>query len=169
VTDQKASRRIERLTEQHDRTLFSCGIDELDRYFRSQVGQDIRRRVASCFVLVGENRSVEGYYTLASTSIALADLPPELVKKLPRYPSVPATLMGRLAVEKRAHGRGLGEMLLLGAFNRTLRSEIASYAFVVDAKDEKAERFYRRYNFLRLASTGRRLFLPMSEIATLLA
>ena len=125
--------------------------------------------MASCFVLVGENRSVEGYYTLASTSIALADLPPELVKKLPRYPSVPATLMGRLAVEKRAHGRGLGEMLLLGAFNRTLRSEIASYAFVVDAKDEKAERFYRRYNFLRLASTGRRLFLPMSEIATLLA
>jgi GNAT superfamily N-acetyltransferase len=169
VAEQKRSHRIERLGEQHDRTSFTSGSEELDRYFRSQVGQDIRRRVASCFVLVAENGSVDGFYTLASTSIALADLPSALAKKLPRYPSVPATLMGRLAVEKRAYGRGLGELLLLDAFNRTLRSEIASYAFVVDAKDEKAEGFYRRYNFLQLATAGRRLFLPMSEIAALFA
>jgi predicted GNAT family N-acyltransferase len=90
-----------------------------------------------------------------------------LAKRLPRYPVVPATLMGRLAVHQNRQGQGLGELLLFDAFSRTLRSDIASYAFVVDAKDDAAQAFYQRYDFMPLASGGRRLFLPLAEIAML--
>jgi predicted GNAT family N-acyltransferase len=159
--------RFEPLGDRHNRAVFSCGVEALDRYFRTQAGQDSRRRVASCFVLVAEDGSVAGYYTLAATSVALVDLPPALAKRLPRYPVVPATLMGRLAVHQERRGRRLGELMLFDAFSRTLRSEIASYAFVVDAKDDAAQAFYERYRFMRLPSAGRRLFLPLAEIAAL--
>jgi len=161
--------RIDLLGNHHDRTAFACGVDALDRYLRAQAGQDARKRVASCFVLAAEDGSVAGYYTLSATSIALADLPPELAKRLPRYPVIPATLMGRLAVDQRRRGQRLGELLLFDAFSRTLRSDIASYAFVVDAKDDTAAAFYERYRFMRLPSAGRRLFLPLAEIAALFA
>ena len=160
--------RIEPLSDQHDRESFASGIEPLDRYLRQQAGQDARRRVASCFVLVGgDDRVPIGYYTLAATSIALAELPEALAKRLPRYPVVPATLMGRLAVDARHQRQGHGEFMLLDAFSRALRNEIASYAFVVDAKDDKAARFYQRYRFRYLVEGGQRLFVPMAEIAKL--
>jgi predicted GNAT family N-acyltransferase len=162
-----AGYRFEPLTDRHDRQAFSCGVDALDRYFRTQAGQEGRKRFASCFVLVAADGSVAGYYTLSATSIALRDLPPALANRLPRYPVVPATLMGRLAVHQNRRGQGLGELLLLDAFARTLRSDIASYAFVVDAKDDAAQEFYQHYGFMLLAEGGRRLFLPLAEIAQL--
>lgn len=161
--------RIESLGQQHDRGSFSCSIETLDRYFREQAGQDSRKRVATCFVLISSDGSVAGYYTLSATGIALSDLPAALARKLPRYPAIPATLMGRLAVERSQQGRGLGELLLLDAFSRTLRSEIASYAFVVDAENAAAEAFYEHYGFLRLAIPGSRWFLPVAEIAAAFA
>jgi GNAT superfamily N-acetyltransferase len=101
--------------------------------------------------------------------LALAELPEALAKRLPRYPVIPATLMGRLAVDARHQGRGHGELMLFDAFSRVLRNEIASYAFAVDAKDENAARFYRRYRFMPVVAGGRRLFVPMAEIAKLFA
>jgi GNAT superfamily N-acetyltransferase len=158
--------RIEPLSERHDREVFTSGVEPLDRYLRLQAGQDARRRVASCFVLVSDGERVPiGYYTLAATSIALGELPEALAKRLPRYPVIPATLMGRLAVDARHQGRGHGEFMLLDAFSRVLRNDIASYAFVVDAKDEKVARFYQRYRFGFLVEGGRRLFIPMAEVA----
>jgi GNAT superfamily N-acetyltransferase len=162
--------RAEALSDQHDRESFASGVEPLDRYLRQQAGQDARRRVASCFVLVGDGDRVPiGYYTLAATSIALAELPEALAKRLPRYPVVPATLMGRLAVDARHQRRGHGEFMLFDAFSRILRSDIASYALVVDAKDDKAVQFYLRYRFRFLVEGGRRLFIPVAEIAKLFA
>lgn len=159
---------IEPLSDRHDRDIFASGVEPLDRYLRHQAGQDARRRVASCFALVSDGDRVPiGYYTLAATSIALAELPEALAKRLPRYPVIPATLMGRLAVDARHQGEGHGEFMLLDAFSRVLRNDIASYAFVVDAKDEKAARFYQRYRFRFLVEGGRRLFIPMAEVAQL--
>jgi GNAT superfamily N-acetyltransferase len=159
---------IEPLSDRHDRESFASGVEPLDRYLRHQAGQDARRRVASCFVLISDGGRVPiGYYTLAATSIALAELPEALVKRLPRYPVVPATLMGRLAVDARHQQQGHGEFMLLDAFSRVLRNDIASYAFVVDAKDDKAVRFYQGYRFRFLVPEGRRLFIPMAEIAKL--
>jgi predicted GNAT family N-acyltransferase len=146
-------------------------VELLDRYLRAQAGQDSRRRVASCFILtrVDEPTQILGYYTLSALSIALTDLPASIGKRLPRYPTVPATLMGRLATDSRHRGKRLGELLLFDAGTRVLRSEIATFALVVDAKDAAAEQFYTRYSFVRLSAGGRRMFLPITEIAALFA
>jgi hypothetical protein len=162
--------RVEALSDQHDRESFASGVEPLDKYLRQQAGQDVRRRVASCFVLVSDGDRVPiGYYTLSATSIALAELPEPLAKRLPRHPVVPATLMGRLAVDARHQGQRHGEFMLFDAFSRVLRNDIASYAFVVDAKDDKAAQFYQRYRFRFLVEGGRRLFIPVAEIAKLFA
>ena len=161
--------RIELLGDQHGRTTFSCGVDALDRYFHMQAGQDSRRRIASCFVLVAPDGSLAGYYTLSAAGVALADLPADVAKKLPRYPLLPGALMGRLAVDRRRQGQRLGELQLFDAFSRALRSDLASYAFLVDAKDDRAEAFYQKYHFRRLSGPGRRLYLPLAEIARLFA
>lgn len=151
----------------HDRTAFSCGVGPLDRYFQTQAGQDARKRVAATFVLLGSDGVVAGYYTLSSSAIRLADLPAEMVRKLPRYPQIPATLLGRLAVDLRYRGRGYGRFLLADALFRSVRSEIASFAIVVDAKDENARRFYERESFLPFPDQPLKLFRPMADIAEL--
>ncbi|MGW8140269.1 MULTISPECIES: GNAT family N-acetyltransferase [Alphaproteobacteria] len=157
------------LDDLHDRAAFECGVEPLDRYFKTQAGQDVRKRMASCFVLTDGSSAAIAFYTLTATSIALHDLPASMAKKLPRYPSVPATLMGRLAVDHRYRGQRLGELMIMDAFSRTLRSEIATYAFVVDAKDERTASFYKAYDFLQLGEVQNRLFMPMAEIAKLFA
>lgn len=136
----------------------------MDRYLREQVGQDIRRRVAACFVALTDENQIAGYYTLASASVLLQDLPPDLSRKLPRYPTVPAVRMGRLAVDRPYQGHGLGGALLADALGRAIASEIAAYAMLVDAKDESASAFYRHHGFLALPDSLQRLFLPLATV-----
>jgi predicted N-acetyltransferase YhbS len=140
----------------HDRANFASGSDVLDRYFREQVTQDTRRRVANCFVAVDAGSEVAGYYTICATALSPGALPLARAKKLPRYESVPAVLLGRLAVAKGHRGRGLGAALVFDACQRATHSEIAAYGVLVDAKDENAARFYEHLGFERL-SDGRRL------------
>ena len=155
-------------TTLHDRSGFSCGVEALDRYLQSQAGQDARRRVAAPYVLLEPpSPSVIGFYTLSNTSVQAAELPAAFIKKLPRYPVLPATLLGRLAVDVERRGSGLGTVLLLDALRRCLRSETASLAVMVDAKDEAAISFYERHEFLRLPDQANRLFKPMAEIEKL--
>jgi GNAT superfamily N-acetyltransferase len=165
-----ADLKIEPLRDHHDRKSFSCGVEPLDRYFQTQSSQDVRRRLAACFVLIGTDPTrTLGFYTLSAASIALDQLPPAVARKLPRYPLLPATLMGRLAVDSSHRSRGYGELLLLDAFARTLQSEIATFAFIVDAKDAAAENFYRQYGFDAVSGAGRRLFLTIADVAKLFA
>jgi ribosomal protein S18 acetylase RimI-like enzyme len=146
----------------HDRTGFHSGSDPLDRYLREQVAQDIRRRVAACFVALADRQRIAGYYTLASASLMLADLPASISKKLPRYPTVPAVRMGRLAVDEAFSGQGLGGALLADALERATRSEIAAYALMVDAKDGHAAAFYGHHGFITLPDSPLTLFLPLA-------
>ncbi len=113
--------------------------------------------------------AIAGYYTLSSTALGLGELPEKLSRKLPRYPLVPATLLGRLAVDRRHQGKGYGRFLLADALHRALRSEIASFAVVVDAKDDDAKRFYERESFLPFPDQPTKLFRPMADIALLFA
>jgi ribosomal protein S18 acetylase RimI-like enzyme len=160
--------RIEALAPQHERSVFDCGVEPLNRYFHQQVSQDIRRRVTACFVAVAEGSGeIAGYYTLASASVALAELPEDVAKKLPRYPAVPAVRMGRLAIARAFAGQGLGATLLADALTRSLRAEIPAFALIVDAKDEQAAGFYRRHGFLALQSDPLTLFLPLATAAGL--
>lgn len=162
---------IEPLEKRHDRGAFSCGKAPLDRYLKNQAGQDARRHVAAPFVMVdgGDGRAVLGYYTLSAFAIDLGDLPEATAKRLPRYPVVPATLLGCLAVHRDCRGRGLGEALLMDALYRALTqsSRIAAAAVVVDALDEAAWRFYAHFDFLPFPDRRDRLFLPMTIVARL--
>lgn len=161
---------IEPLGDEHDRTAFSCGEEALDRYFKTQVTQDIRRRVSNCFVAVEAGTcAVVGFYTMASASIPTPDLPAILTKKLPRYPTLPAVRIGRLAVDVRFRGRGLGGGLLADAVARALTAAAASYALLVNAKNDQAVAFYEHHAFERFASQPRTLFLPLATAEKLLA
>lgn len=156
--------RLVLLDAKHDRRAFDCGSEPLNRYFREQVTQDVRRRVAACFVAETDEQRVAAYYTLASASLLLADLPADVTKKLPRYPTVPAVRMGRLAVDQAFKGQGLGGALLADALARAARSEIAAYALMVDAKDGLAAAFYRHHGFLALPDSPLSLFLPLATV-----
>ena len=118
----------------HDRAAFHSGSLPLDRYLKEQVTQDMRRRMAACFVALTDEQRVVGFYTLASASLLLNGLPPHMIKKLPRYPTVPAVRLGRLAVDFSFKGQGLGGALLADALDRAVQSEIAAYALLVDAR-----------------------------------
>ncbi len=144
----------------HDRTTFSCGVEALDQYFREQVGQDIKRRVTACFVaLAMTTGKVAGYYTLAASGVPLGDLPEGMAKRLPRYPLVPVARVGRLAVDLGYRGQELGGALVWDAVKRSLRSEVAVSAVVVDAKDETAMSFYEHLGFVRFGEPSRQLVL----------
>jgi GNAT superfamily N-acetyltransferase len=151
-----------------DRSDFESGVAPLDRYFQTQVGQDIKRRITACFVATDQEGQIAGYYTLASASVLLADLPEAVAKKLPRYPSVPAVRMGRLAVDHLYQGKGLGAALLADALRRAVTAEIAAYALVVDAKDEDAAKFYAHHGFMALPDQPLFMFMPLATVKDLI-
>jgi len=159
--------RITQIASEHVRAGLHSGSEPLDRYFHQQVSQDVRRRVTACFVAIASDQRIAGYYTLASASVLLHELPEEIGKKLPRYPSVPTVRMGRLAVDRTFKGQGLGGALLADALTRAARNEIAAYALVVDAKDEIAADFYRHHGFIALPNALLTLFLPLATIKSL--
>ena len=154
--------RLEPLGEQHGRGQFRCGEEALDRYFQTQVTQDVRRRIANCFV-VAETATgrIAAYYTLSATGVPLRSLPPEVVKRLPRYPLVPAVRIGRLAVDQQFRGHGLGGAMLADAAARALSADIAAFMLIVDAKNDSAVTFYRHHGFQPVADQPRTLFLPL--------
>ncbi|MBP6108085.1 MAG: GNAT family N-acetyltransferase, partial [Steroidobacteraceae bacterium] len=133
--------------------------------------QDQERKVSVCWILPArtDHREIAGYCTLAAYSVSPGDLPHEVTGKLPRYPQVPAAILGRSAVSARHQGQGPGQHLQLDAMQRSLDQSraLGLLALFVDAKDEQAANFYRRYDFVTLPSQPLRLFLPMKAIAEL--
>jgi ribosomal protein S18 acetylase RimI-like enzyme len=159
---------IELFGPQHDRQTFRCGNEALDRYFHERIRKEVEAGVAAAFVMA-DGPAVFGYYTLSSHSIARRALPEDVVRKLklPKPPLIPATLMGRLAVHTKYQGQRLAETLLMDGLERSYvhSSQVASFAVVVDAKENALE-FYRRYGFLQLP-LGLRMFIPMETIKKL--
>ncbi|MBA4148804.1 MAG: GNAT family N-acetyltransferase [Verrucomicrobia bacterium] len=150
----------------HRRAEFDCGNQALTDYLRQQARKDMTAKVAACFVLVPveDTGLIAGYYTLSAVSISLTKLPPELSKKIPKYPDLPATLLGRLARDVRFRGQGVGDRLMASALAKAGKNsaEIGSMAIVTDPKDEAAGKFYSEFGFRELTET--RLFLPMQGI-----
>lgn len=149
----------------HDRSVFSCGAPELDRYIREVASQDVKRDVARVFVAVAAVDTVLGFYSLSAASFQKDGLPADQGRRLPNCP-VPAALLGRLAVVESRKGQGLGAYLLMDALNRVYAASqtLAVHAVVVDARDETAATFYRKYGFIRFTGNQRRLFLPMATV-----
>lgn len=152
------------LSDEHDRSSFESTSPILDRYFREQATQHVRRLVTACYVAMPlDTVLVAGFYTLAAGSVVLSDLPEAMAKKLPRYPAVPVARLGRLAVDRRFTGQQLGPALLWDAAQRTLASSLAAFALVVDAKDDGAAAFYRHHGFIPCADQALQLFLPLAS------
>ena len=156
--------KVVQLNATHDKATFNSDSEPLNRYFKEQASQDIKRRVAACFVAITLDNEIVAYYTLASASVLLTELPELLLKKLPRYPTIPAVRMGRLAVSTQYKGQGIGATLLADALLRSASNEIAAYALIVDAKDTKAVAFYQHHGFMVLGVNPMQLFLPLANI-----
>jgi len=161
--------RFEVLSREHDRVSFRSGSEDLNTYLHTLARKDVERRVSAAFVMVDEASpaTIVGYYTLSAFTVEVTELPAALQKKLPRYPQLPATLLGRLARDERFPGTG--SMLLMNALERAFQqsSQIASLAVVADAKDDRALAFYRKFGFEILGSNTSRVFLPMGTIKQL--
>lgn len=151
----------------HDRTAFACGIPELDRYLHTQARQDAKRKVAAPFVLVDREKRILGYYTLSAYGIRIGEIPSSVQKKLPRYPLLPATLLGRLAVSESHRGLKLGRLLLMDALHRSWKNtkEIASIGVVAEAMNGEARDFYLHHEFVSMPGHPNKLFLSMDTIA----
>jgi len=165
VSSSPASYSFEALAD-HDRAALTCGIAELDDYLRQQASQDARRKVAAPFVMMDSTRRIGGYYTLSAYGIRSAELPPAVAKKLPKYPLIPATLLGRLAVGSEHQGQKLGRLLLMDALHRSWRNtvEVASVGVVAEAINEAARKFYLHHEFIPLLDHSRKLFIAMGTI-----
>lgn len=173
MPDQKDKSKFifEPLNKHYDRAAFSCGVSALDTYLHNQAGQDIKKHAAAVCIMTHDGKTIAGYYTLSQYAVELDVIPLDFAKKFPKYPQVPATLLGRLAVSTAFHGQGAGVLLLVDALRRCYKGskQIASAAVVVDAKDETAAAFYRKYGFFELPKIKNRLFLPMGTIEKLFA
>ena len=116
--------RIRLLDERHDRGSFTCGVESLDRYLKTQAGQDVRRKANAVFAISDRDgpARILGYYTLCAMAVSHGDVPEVVRKHIPRYPLVSATLIGRLAVSRERQGQGLGAVLLADALQRAYES-----------------------------------------------
>ena len=162
--------KIQLLDNTHNRKNFTCEEDSLTEYIKTQVRQDIRKRLATCFVAIDNQRNVIGYYTLTSESLGREIIPIKYLKQVPKNYNAPVILLGRLARDITTKGTGLGEYLLLDALFRSykLSSEsIGAMAVVVDPINEKAIDFYEKYGFEQLPDSEK-MFLPMKVIKQLL-
>ncbi|MDZ7759579.1 MAG: GNAT family N-acetyltransferase [Desulfovermiculus sp.] len=159
---------IEQLDKKkHIRKSFFCGIPALDTYLKERASQDLQRYIAVTYVLCDDESTIAGFYSLSSTSIDTGILPEDVVRKLPKYPHLPATLIGRLAVDQRYQGQGLGEYLLMDALHRSYQQShrIAATAVIVDLKNKDARSFYGKYGFITLPDQPERMFITMSTVS----
>ncbi|QXQ05675.1 GNAT family N-acetyltransferase [Sphingosinicellaceae bacterium] len=165
-----ADLRVEPLGPNHDRDAFSCGVESLDRYLKTQASQDVRRKANAVFVMTAIDAPdrILGYFTLCATALEQGEVPEAARKHIPRYPLVSATLLGRLAVDRSRHGKGLGAVLLASALRKSFDSAdtVGSSMVVVDAIDDRAISFYEAHGFVRLGKSSR-LVIAMRSLANL--
>jgi GNAT superfamily N-acetyltransferase len=162
--------REEALTRHHNRTGFDCGVAALNEYLQRYARQNHESGGAKTFVAVAPETPtiLLGYYTISPGAIAFAKTPAAVTKKLGRY--VPVFRLGRLAVSVATQGQGLGGDLLLAAGERALAvsREVGGVALAIDAKDDRAAKWYERFGALRLLDDPLKLVLPLETIAAAL-
>jgi len=150
----------------HRREEFSCESPELTEFLQKRARKEMASRASACFVLIdaADPGKIVGYYTLSQTAVGMQQLPQSLVKKLPHYQQLGATLIGRLARDIAWKGQDVGRLLLIDALRRCARhsSEVGAVVVVTDPKNQKARNFYEKHGFLALDES--RMFMPMSEL-----
>jgi predicted GNAT family N-acyltransferase len=166
LEEEQAQRVFEPLDKKrHSREHFSCEVESLQQYFRTQAAQDLQKKAAAVFVLA-KGQTVLGYYTLSNYTIEPDELPHEIKRQFPNYQKLPATLIGRIARDQNYRGQGIGETLLVDALRRCLEgtSTSGAIAVVVEAENEKARNFYLEFGFIQFPDHPDKLFILMRTI-----
>lgn len=161
---------IELLDKKHNRKDFDCDKGLLNDYLKNQARQDVKRKLSACFVLAdSETKVIQGYYTLSNNSIPLSSFSEQIQNKLPKsYKSIPTTLLGRLAIDKKYQGNGIGKILLIDALKRSygISNEIGSFGIIVDPIDDEAKSFYQKYDFIELPDS-KKMFIATQTLKEL--
>lgn len=161
---------IELLDKMHNRKDFDCGKDLLNNYLKTQANLDVKRKLSACFVLIDSvTNSIQGYYTLSNNSIPLNSFSEQIQNILPKsYQSIPTTLLGRLAIEKRFQGSGFGKILLIDALKRSygISHQVGSFGVIVDPIDNEARAFYKKYDFIELPDS-KKMFIATQTLKEL--
>lgn len=168
-TEERPTFTIEPLdVDKHDRAAFFCEEDPLTEYIRERARHEVTKKVTAVYVITNDGKTIAGYYTLSQYAIDVGEIPGEVTKalKVPKYKMLPATLLGRLARDSKFRGRGLGDLLIMSALKQALDTSttVGSWAVVVEAKNQKAETFYKSFGFISVPERKDRLFLPMRTI-----
>lgn len=160
----------ELLDKKHNRKDFDCDKGLLNDYLKNQARQDVKRKLSACFVLAdSETKVIQGYYTLSNNSIPLSSFSEQIQNKLPKsYKSIPTTLLGRLAIDKKYQGNGIGKILLIDALKRSygISNEIGSFGIIVDPIDDEAKSFYQKYDFIELPDS-KKMFIATQTLKEL--
>jgi predicted N-acetyltransferase YhbS len=161
--------KIDLLNSSLNKKSFKCGKEMLDNYLHTQASQDVRRKLCVVFAMF-EDTIIKGYYTLSNVSIPAEMIPEGIKKMMPRsYQALPVTLLGRLAIDKKFSGQGLGGILLMDALKRSFQiasQSLGSIGVIVDPLDTEAFAFYEKFGFINLPDSGK-MFMPMADIAQL--
>lgn len=156
------------LDRTHDRRAFDCADPALNEYLQKYARQNHESGGAKTFVAVEATAptAVLGYYTLSPASVDYARTPAVVRRGLGRY-EVPVFRLGRLAVGTSVQGRGLGAGLLLAAGRRCLAvaAEVGGVALLIDAKSDRAAKWYEAFGAMRLADAPLTLVLPLKTMA----
>jgi len=155
------------VTKALSKASFDCGYLDLNQYLRHYALKNDQLSIGKTFIAITETEQVAGYMTISTAQIAAESLPEGLREKLPRYP-VPAFRIGKLAVDRRFQGSGIGRWLLTHALKKAVEisANVGLFAVVVDAIDEKAKTFYEKYGFIPFCGHPLTLFLPIETIKT---
>jgi len=158
---------VARLDPSHDRNSFDCANETLNRYLKSIATQDLKRGLAVPYIVtLPPSKVAVGYFTLSAASIDLGDLPEPVRKKFPSGAVIGVSLLGRLAVDSRHQGEGIGSLMIGAAVDLSFaQSPLGCVAMIVDAIDDAASEFYRRFGFIQFPDAPRRLFLMRESLA----
>lgn len=155
------------ISDQHDRAAFDCEVAPLTDYLRKFAKQNHEKGLSLTFVATEKDNptTILGYYSVSMGQVEFDSLPPEAKKRIPKYP-IPVMRIGRLAVDKTAKGKGVGRDLLMDALHRAVEASksVGVFAVVVDAKDDKAKSFYKKYGFIEFLDKPMVLFILMSTV-----
>jgi GNAT superfamily N-acetyltransferase len=160
---------INKLSGLHNRASFSCGQNALKEYLKKQASQDVKKNVATVIVAAGENNKIAGFYTLCASSVKRANIPSPMENRLPKYNSIPAILLGRLAVSLDYKGQGVGRRLMFHAFERCVSIGVGWAFLITDAKNEEARSFYRHFGFISLLDDEYHLCVTKQTISDALS
>ena len=155
------------IAKRHDRAAFDCGDADLNLYLQKYARQNHETGGAKCFIAAPSDAPTRilGFYTLSPASLEYSRTPAVAKKGLARY-DVPVFLLGRLAIDKTMQGHGLGGALLLRAADRCIRvaQDVGGVALLIDAKTDRAARWYESYGALRLDNAPLSLVLPLATV-----